>query len=496
MRDWLAVRAHGTPQAPAVTVGGRTSSYAELDARVERTAGRLAAAGVTPGDHVGLQVDGGLGFVTLVHATMRLNAVVVPLDPGLARGELAARLGAADVTLLLADAERAPDAATVVASTPAELLSTAAAESVSALDEQPPGGFDAPTLRPDDTLTILFTSGTTGDPKPVRLSVENVATSAAASAFKLGLLPTDRWYDPLPMYHMGGLAPVYRTVLYGTTLVIEPHSKGFDATQALETVHGARVSCLSLVPTMLRRMLEQSDRPAPFPDSVRFVLVGGAPASRELLERARDRSVPVAPTYGMTEASSQIATAPPSSAVERPESVGTPLMFTELSILDEDGEPVDPGQSGEIVVAGPTVSTGYYGPAQDDSDRYGPYGFRTGDIGYRDTAGRLVIDGRADGRIITGGETVDPLEVQRAIETHPAVETALVVGVPDEEWGERVAALVVGEIDAGGELEGFLADRLAREKRPRQLRVVEQLPRTASGTGDRTRARELLGDSD
>jgi len=289
------------------------------------------------------------------------------------------------------------------------------------------------------------------------------------------------------MYHMDGLAPVVRSALYGTAVVLQETGGGFDPDRTLAAMCEHEPTGVSLVPTMLERLLEAGT----LPDSLRFVLLGGAPASADLLATCADRGVPVCPTYGMTETASQIATARPEEAVEHVGTVGAPLLGTEVTVVDEDGEPLPPGKPGEFVVSGPTIMLDYYGDSERTEAAFGDHGLHTGDVGYRDEAGRLwVLDRRSD-RIVTGGENVDQGEVADVLRDHPGVEDAAVVGLADEEWGERVAALVVGTATAEG-LEAHCRERLAGFKLPRTLAFADELPRTASGTINREAVREHL----
>jgi O-succinylbenzoic acid--CoA ligase len=288
---------------------------------------------------------------------------------------------------------------------------------------------------------------------------------------------------------MGGLAPVYRTTLYGATLVLAPT----DPEDLLAAMTDHEATGVSVVPTLLSRLLDAGL----LPDSLRFVLVGGAPTPTELVERCADRSVPVCPTYGMTETASQIATAAPGEAPRHPGTVGRPLLFTDVTVVDEHGDAVPAGEPGELAVGGPTVTPGYYDDPDATAAAFSPNGLLTGDVGHRDEGGRVYVHGRADDRIVTGGQNVDPGEVAAVLRDLPGVGDAVVVGLPDEEWGERVAALL--EPDPGSDadapdaatVEAHCRERLAGYKLPRVL-AVDAIPRTESGTADRDAVRERL----
>jgi O-succinylbenzoic acid--CoA ligase len=532
--DWLAHRARVSPEATALVATGNqtdpsdaTWTYAELDSAVEVTAGRLAGLGVGEGDHLGVLMETRGEFVRLVHAAMRLGAVLVPLNARLARPELSRQAATADLDLLVCERETEADAVAAAEAVPEDVETVAETPVVSvdlpggtsgtevALQNRESAEFAPAEWSREDAQALLFTSGTTGDPKAVELTMGNFLASATASAFRLGVAPGDRWLLCLSMYHMGGLSIVLRAALYGATVVLHETRSEFDAGRTAATIEAYDVTGVSLVPTMLRRMLDSAGELA---NSLGFVLLGGAPASEELIDRCEALDVPVHPTYGMTETASQITTARPAEAFEHRGTVGRPLLWTEVTVVDGDGTPLPAGEVGELVVSGPTVTRSYYGDSVATEEAFGEHGLHTGDVGYRDEAGRIwVLDRRAD-RIVTGGENVHPGEVVEVLCDHPGVRNAAVVGLPDEEWGERVAALVVPESgadlsdvdssDAGQsdedrsdgaqsdpdlsveDLEAHCEGRLAGYKRPRTIDFAEELPRTASGTVEREAVRE------
>jgi O-succinylbenzoic acid--CoA ligase len=300
------------------------------------------------------------------------------------------------------------------------------------------------------TVAVMHTSGTTSEPKPVPLSHDNFHASALGSAVALGLDPAERWLCPMPLTHVGGLSVPIRSAIYATTAVVRG---GFDTEAVLGELMnpGRRITLVSLVPTMLARLL---DAGLEQPPTLRWALLGGGPTPETLLERARGAGVPVAPTYGMTEACSQIAT------------FGWPLPGVELELR---------GPEQEIAVRGPIVAPGA-------SDEHG--WLHTGDLGAFDDRGRLEITGRKADTIVTGGENVSPAEVEGTLLVHPEVIDAGVFGRPDPEWGEAIVAAVVlraGSSVPPNELRAFCADHMARFKVPKTIEFVDELPRTESG---------------
>lgn len=307
---------------------------------------------------------------------------------------------------------------------------------------------------------VVFTSGSTGKPKGVRLSAEALGAAAEAHARALPWQPDDRWLLAMPLGHVGGLSILTRALWSRGAVALGPERFDPDTFHAASSRLG--VTLLSLVPTMLDRLLEDGRPPPP---RLRAALLGGAACPPALLRKGREAGWPLLPTYGTSETCAQIATQRLDDP--RPEGVGPPLPGVRVRVRD-----------GAIEVAGPTLFDGLLEEA-----RSGTW-YRTGDLGHLDEDGHLHVAGRVDDRIVSGGENVDPLEVEAALRAHPAVRDACVVGVPDPRWGQRVAAMVVGEVSVA-ELEAHLAPRLARFKHPRRWRFAEALPVAPSGKRDR-----------
>ena len=483
--DLVSHRERTTPEAIALIDAetGEAWTYREYSRRVDRFAPALAELG----DRVGVLLDTRPAAATVFFAAMRTGTTLVPLSVRETAPELAAKARQTDLEAVICDHDT-------------EEVALEVADTVHSIDEPQDDRVDPlhrdgngeqrtepALLEADDVHLIMFTSGTSGEPKAVPLTVGNLVASATASAFRLGVDPDDQWLCCLPTYHMGGLAPIVRSALYGTTVVIQ---REFDPEETARILTEYDVTGVSLVPTMVKRLLEAGWSPD---DALRFVLLGGAPATEDLIEACREAGVPVCPTYGMTETASQIATTTPEEAVSSPGTVGSPLVGTEVTIVDQKGRALEAGETGEVVVSGPTVTPGYL-DEEATKAAFDDGGLHTGDVGYRDEAGRLWVTGRLSDRIVTGGENVDPGEVSDVLCGHPDLEAATVVGLPDPEWGERVAALVVPEEDCPA-VEDVLEHcdgQLAGFKRPKTIGFVEELPRTASGTVDREAVRERL----
>ena len=429
--DWLTLRARTHAERPAIVAGGEVVTYAALDARATAVARRLAALGVGAGDRVATTLPASLAFAELLHALPRLGAVLAPVNTMLPAVERARQVEASGARLVVDESLAGEEA-------DARLRSRA---------------------DPDETRTLLFTSGTGGSPRPVALSYRNHATSAVAAAWGLGVSPSDRWLCVLPVFHVGGLAILLRAAVYGIAAVL---CERFDTGEAGAALERGDVTLASLVPTMLGRLLDAGiERPR----ALRAVLLGGAGAPRELFDRAAEAGLRVIRTYGITETASQVATAGPGEAA------ATPLPGVELRVAAD----------GEILVRGPMVARGEVAP-----DGW----LHTGDLGRLDASGRLTVDGRRADVIVTGGEKVPARTVEDALLSHPGVADAAVVGEADPEWGEAVTAYVVavGEPPPTAEaLAAHCRSVLAGFEVPKRFHMVSAVPRNAAGKVDRGR---------
>jgi O-succinylbenzoic acid--CoA ligase len=479
--DWLQHWSRARPDHPALMDGGHVVSFAEMAERVDLAARRFATLGVGQGDRVAVLLREGVDLVVVLHALPRIGAVVLPLHRRLTATEIEWQLRDGRAALLCYD-ETSRATATRLAGSRC-CVTGDPLEGDRRLDSIPARARVVPVAPGIDTLhTVLYTSGSTGRPKAVELSWGNHFWSAMGSAFNLGVCPDDRWLACLPMAHVGGLSILLRSLIYGSTVVIQNR---FDPAEANRAIDTRGVTIVSLVANMLRRMVDLRGGKA-YPPALRCVLLGGGPAPRALLETCARLKVPVIRTYGLTETASQVTAMPLGEALRKAGSSGRPLLSSRVRIVDA-GREVALCEVGEILVKGPTVSAAVLEQG-DSRDGW----LSTGDLGSLDEEGFLYVVGRRDDTIISGGENVHPTEVETQLESHPAVAEACVVGTPDPDWGEIVTAFVRLRSRASttaDELQAHVRCRLAGFKIPRRFFFVDDLPRTASGKVARSRLR-------
>lgn len=471
--DALATAALRGPRWAPIVEEGRTTTVVELDRAAGRGATALVAAGVRPGDRVGLVVRNAAPHLAAMFAAWRAGAALVPLNPRLTAGEVGGLLAHAGATALL-DADggevrverRAPPAAATA-------------------------GAAAAVAGADDTAVIAYTSGTTGRPKGVVLSHANMLWAAAAVVHTRRDGPRSVAAVVSPLCHNPIFVSHYLArLLSGGTVVLG----AFDRDRLVRALREQGVTDLPLVPAMVQPLLAAA--PADAVERLAKVTVGSALTPMEVKRElaARFRNAEIIEAYGQTESTDGLTMTVGREALDRPGTVGRPHGLFALAIGGAGDSLLGPGEPGEILARGPTVMRGYLDDDEATAAALRGGWLHTGDLGRLDEDGYLYITGRLKEIIISGGENVSPEEVEAVLARHPAVVEVAVFGTPHERWGEQVtAAVVVRGPVACEELAEFARPHLAGFKLPRALVVVEELPKTSAGKVRRRDLRERFG---
>ncbi len=487
------------PSQTAVISAAGSLTFDALDQASDRVAGGLAERGIEPGDHVALVCPNLPAFPIAYFGILKAGAAVVPLNVLLKRRELAYHLSDSDAKAVISfsGSEELPMGAEVTAAvseTPdcGVLVGigdpSTFPDGTPMLDDLLAAGLDAPDVEPadDETAVILYTSGTTGQPKGAELSHSNLLRNAQVTAEMQRYSSDDVIYVPLPLFHSFGQSVLMNSgLLSGASLILEPR---FDAAAALESMRTHRASVFAGVPTMYWALLQTPRGEGNGDDllraNLRLCVSGGASLPLAVLREFEERfEVPILEGYGLSE-TSPVASFNHLDRERKPGSIGTPIAGVEMRIVDENDDEVPVGESGEVVIRGHNVMKGYYKRPEANAEVLRGGWLHTGDVGRMDEDGYFYIVDRTKDMIIRGGFNVYPREIEEVLLEHPGVSMAAVIGVPDEEHGEEIVALVVpadGEQPEPEDLIDWCRERLAAYKYPRRVEVRESLPLSATG---------------
>jgi fatty-acyl-CoA synthase len=489
LAEWFRRRSLRAPGKPVLTFEGDTWNYAEMQERIERLATVLANGGTKAGDRVAYLGFNHPMFLVMLFATARIGAIFVPMNFRFTGHELAYVLNDAQTHTLLVGADHLAtiDAVRATLSCRRFLRCGEAGpgwESVDTLMQEAVASVLASEVAPDSVATILYTSGTTGKPKGAMLTHRNLWANNLNWMLTANYRAGDVALTTAPLFHSGGLCVMTLPMLMaGGHLVLQRH---FDADEFLQAIERNRVSAIFAVPAMMLFASQHADFSQTDLSSVRIIVVGGAPVPEPLLQLYGKRGIPVSQCWGMTETATCATVLNPDEAITRLGSCGKAAMMNEVRLVDLLGQPFDaPDVKGELCVRGDTVMKGYWNLPEATAAALGADGWmRTGDVAYQDKDGYYYICDRLSDMIISGGENIYPAEIESVLYDHPAIAEVAVIGVPDERWGEHVVAVVALQLGAMlslEELQTFAAARLARYKLPRELRIVDALPRNATG---------------
>jgi long-chain acyl-CoA synthetase len=485
LAEILTLAARRFPDRTAIKLDATELSYRELDQAASAVAELVRALGVGPGDRVGLMLPNVPDFPIVYYGILRAGGVAVPMNVMLKEREAEFYLADSGATAVFAWYEHedvvrpAADAAgaAVVLVEPGRFGALLAEVAL-------PGGHDDERRDPDDTAVVLYTSGTTGRPKGAELTHDGLRRNAAAVVEMLRLAAEGEViFGGLPLFHSFGQTSCMNTsVTAGATFTL---LQRFDPGKTLEILQRDRVTVFEGVPTMYSALLHHPERDAFDLSALRLCTSGGAALPVEVLRQFESAfGCEVLEGYGLTE-TSPVASFNQLDRPRKPGSIGTPIADVEMKVVGEDGHEVARGEVGEIVIRGYNVMKGYWNRSDATAEAIDSEGwFKTGDMARTDEDGYFFIVDRKKDMVIRGGYNVYPREIEDVLYEHPAVREAAVIGVPHDDLGEEVAAVVSLGPDAAAtpeELRSYVKERVAAYKYPRHVWVVDELPKGPTG---------------
>jgi fatty-acyl-CoA synthase len=501
LSDLIERNAQFAPAKPAIRFGGQLLTYGQLALRIARIARALKSQlAVRAGDRVAVLATNHPDYLVLLYACARLGAMLIPLNWRLAVPELAFIVRDASPRVLVLEQAFDPAVEPLRMALPGVRvvgLGYAPTHGVafSALFEGADGDGRNSHVNTSSPLLIVYTSGTTGYPKGAVLSQQALVCNGVMSQHMHDMTAQDHVLTVLPMFHVGGLNIQTTPALQlGATVTL--HDR-FAPAATLEAIERDRPSLTVLVPATIQALVEHPRWEATGLDSLRAVTTGSTQVPQRLVDAFVNRGVPVLQVYGSTETSPIAVYTRLSGDWRRAGSTGLPGLVCEAKIVDDLGNEVAPGSTGEVVVRGPNVLCEYWGNARATAEAVRDGWYLSGDLGTRDADGHFFIRDRKKNLIISGGENIYPAEVERVLASHPALLEAAVVGRPDARWQEVPVAYVIPRADAtvtAADIEAFCREHLARYKVPREVVFVEDLPRNAMGKVQHFRLKQLGGE--
>ncbi|MDY6816398.1 MAG: o-succinylbenzoate--CoA ligase [Pseudomonadota bacterium] len=490
--DWLRYHAWCRPEAEALIYNNDRVTYGELDRRVNLAADMLARKGVTKGSRVCLLMLNSTAFLETFFACAKLGAIAVPLNFRLNSKELEFIINDAEASVIVYHARFLPLLEPIRDKTTLQHAITVDGEGMQGAEGDPDyreslAAADATDrnvlVGQDDPLMMMYTSGTTGKPKGAVLTHASPTWVAINTQMSpLALNTSDTTLTVAPLFHIGGLAIHTLPTLYcGGRIVLQAQ---FEPGVLLDTLEKERVTTLFLLPAMWLMVSQQPNIDNYDLSSLRVLLSGGAPCPITVIEFFQKRGFRFLEGFGMTETCASACFLDNDNAVRKNGSVGKPLIHVQMRIVDENDNDVAPGETGELVLRGPSMFREYWNRPDATAEEWRNGWFHSGDLARQDNEGFYYIVDRKKDMLISGGENVYPTEVEQVLYRHPKIRDVAVIGVPDEKWGEVPMALVVpeeGDEPALEEIQSYCSEHLARFKVPRHLTVLEELPRTATG---------------
>ncbi len=487
----LAEAAARYPDKVAIVEGVRRVRYAELDRAANRFANALLAAGAAKGEVVAMLSGNRVEYPVFLFGAARSGCIGAHLSVRYTGDDLRYVIDRCDITTVFVHADFLANVASVRDALPSlkrvVVFGGPAGDGCQSWDDFLGDAGDAPPpveLTETDPFCLTFTGGTTGFPKAVLVDHRARVSASQGAWAKFELTPDDVLAQVTPLFHVAGLFSWYLTgVVGGCGFVFMP---GWDAAGFIDLVQAEQITAGFMVPTQVGAMLQDPAFDKAKLASLRYMNFGGSAMPVAVLHRLHEQfpDMVIIEHYGQSEVGAACFR-PPEMALAKPTSVGIPFPNVELAILDAEGKPLPDGESGEVAVRGPALMREYYRDPEQTAAVVTADGFlKTGDVGYRDEDGYLVLVDRSKDVIISGGENIYPTEIENALYKHEAVRECAVFGIPDDRWGEVPAAHIVlndGMGPTDQELIDFVAARIPRHKRPRVVKFVDVLPKTAVG---------------
>jgi fatty-acyl-CoA synthase len=496
--QWITRHACFAPDAPALQCGATRYSYAQLAARIELAAGRLAALGLGRGDVVAFLGLNNPEMLALLFACARLGALLTPLNWRRAPPELARTLAETRPQLLCSE----PAFVAALSASAAQLrgvrclaLGPTAAPGWAEWEALAPAPSAPAAGEESAPLLVCHTSGTAGEPKGAVLTQRALLWNAINSAHMHDLTSADRVLTTLPLFHVGGLNIQTLPALHaGASVTLHPK---FEVDAVFDTIERERITLTVLVPTQLVAMMEHPRWRRADLSSLRVISTGSTIIGPALIHKVAERGVPLIQVYGSTETCPIATYVRAADALRKAGSAGAPALHCEIRVVDDAGRDVPCGSDGEILVRGPSVMQGYWHAPEATAAALQDGYYHSGDVGHLDADGYLYVVSRKKDMIISGGENIYPAEVEGVLLECRAIEEVCVVGRPDERWGEIVVAAIVrraGERLEAADVLALLDGRIARYKHPRTIVFLERLPRTALGKVKIEEVRAVIAD--
>jgi len=474
--------AKSAPDRLALTDGDRRISYRELDRMIDAARVSLQRHDIRSGDVAAVLSRNSISYAVLLFAAFRSGVTLMPLNLRLNQSAWMSQMEKAHGRVVIVDAGYG--ALTFLSGVRSVRIDDIVSAEIPPRSHPPTAAYSL-----DAEALIIFSSGSAGPSRGVRLTWRNLYASALGTASVIACDESDCWLAVLPFYHVGGILIPFRTALAGCNALIMDR---FDPQAIIAAAAAGRLGYLSVVPTMLTEVIS-ADASNDL-RHVKGIILGGAACPKRLRDEITARRLPVLTTYGMTETTSMVTLLPPADGPDKLHTAGKALPYRELDIVDALGEPVPPGQPGRIMVRGEAVFSRYLDIPQSPLTQDG--WFDTGDDGLLDDEGYLTVIGRADSVIMSGGEKIDLNEIERSINMLDGVSGVVVMGIPDVKWGTRPVAFVELS-DPQVTTRAFkeaLAPRLPKIMIPDHIVIVDRLPLTGTGKYDRQSLRSQYPD--